>query len=370
MKKSFAVVMALALMLGSILPAAQPVSTTKAVLAYAPSPTPPTPLHIEPNTANLTPPPPPSPGALSTKVEDARARQAIEAVLEKYLRYWGPRYRVAPVEVTVEGEWAHGVARWRSEAKTLKEPIHILAHRLPDGTWQALMPSTDGLYLRWLDGMPESLVPVDEKSQLRMQAAEAAATRRPRAIPIVPPATISTPAPTKIAAEPQADGEKPPLTQGWQVYSNEKLGLSILYPDGWFVHEVERSPDAGVLVDFTPVPARKPGQVVPSLWIEVISKPAMLGLNDWIEIYVLQNLPTQVRSSVTILPYHLVDSQGFEIDGLPGVYRNLQYFFATSKRIYRVTISPYEPENPNFKEVMSDIRRLWGIMLPSLHISD
>ena len=193
MKKSFAVVMALALMLGSILPAAQPVSTTKAVLAYAPSPTPPTPLHIEPNTANLTPPPPPSPGALSTKVEDARARQAIEAVLEKYLRYWGPRYRVAPVEVTVEGEWARGVARWRSEAKTLKEPIHILAHRLPDGTWQALMPSTDGLYLRWLDGMPESLVPVDEKGQLHTQAAEADALRRPQATPAVPPAVTAAP---------------------------------------------------------------------------------------------------------------------------------------------------------------------------------
>ncbi|RLG20032.1 hypothetical protein DRN74_06085, partial [Candidatus Micrarchaeota archaeon] len=55
------------------------------------------------------------------------------------------------------------------------------------------MPSTDGLYLRWLDGMPESLVPVDEKSQLRMQAAEADALRRPQATPAVPPAVTAAP---------------------------------------------------------------------------------------------------------------------------------------------------------------------------------
>lgn len=124
----------------------------------------------------------------------------MEAVLEKHLRYWGPRYQVAPVEVSVEGEWAHGVAQWRSQAKTLQEPIHILAHRLPDGTWQALMPSTEGLYLQWLDAVPESLVPAGEKSRLRTQAAEANALRRA----VKPPMIIT---PTTPSSHPLLPGE-------------------------------------------------------------------------------------------------------------------------------------------------------------------
>ena len=92
----------------------------------------------------------------------------------------------------MEGEWAHGVAQWRSQTRTLKEPIRILAHRLPDGTWQALMPSSEGLYLQWVDAVPESLVPIGEKSRLRTQAVEADALRRPQAMPAVPPAVTLT----------------------------------------------------------------------------------------------------------------------------------------------------------------------------------
>jgi len=99
-----------------------------------------------------------------------RAQQAVQAVLDKHLRYWGPRYQVEPIEIAVEGNWAHAVAKWRSQARTFKETIHILAHRLPDGTWQALMPETEGLYLLWLDAISERVVPGNEKSQLRAQA--------------------------------------------------------------------------------------------------------------------------------------------------------------------------------------------------------
>jgi murein DD-endopeptidase MepM/ murein hydrolase activator NlpD len=129
---------------------------------------------------------------LPPEAEEARARQAINATLEKYLRYWGPRYQVAPAEVKVEGAWAYGVARWQSEAKVLNGPPHVLAHRQPDGTWQALMPESDGLYLQWLDTMPESLVPAGEKGQLRTQAVEADALRQPQAMPAVPPPATST----------------------------------------------------------------------------------------------------------------------------------------------------------------------------------
>ncbi|WP_347243123.1 hypothetical protein, partial [Thermogutta sp.] len=150
MKKSslFTAIIIASLVLGNLL---------SIVSAVPGSVAPPLPITPTPTTVPVTPigrnqgiAAPPTPGESRPQVEQARARQAIDAVLEKYLRYWGPRYRVAPVEVAVEGEWAHGVAQWQSEARTLSGPIHILAHRLPDGTWQALLPGTDGLYLQWL----------------------------------------------------------------------------------------------------------------------------------------------------------------------------------------------------------------------------
>ncbi|HUW96259.1 MAG TPA: pre-peptidase C-terminal domain-containing protein [Anaerolineae bacterium] len=156
---------------------------------------------------------PPSPDNLPAEVEEARARQAIEDVLEKYLRYWGPRYEVSPIDVTVSGEWAQGVAEPQGEARTLSGPIHILAHRLPDGSWQALLPSTDGLYLQWLYAMPERLVPASQKGQLRTEAAEADALRPLQATPAVPPAvTVTLPSmegPAQPTATPTALGPAP-----------------------------------------------------------------------------------------------------------------------------------------------------------------
>jgi len=137
-------------------------------------------------------------------VEEARARQAIDGVLEKYLRYWGPRYQVSPIDMTVGGEWAHGVAEWQGEARTLSGHVHILAHRLPDGTWQALMPSTDGQYLQWLDAVPETLVPASQKGQLRTEAAEADAVRPVQAAPAVPPAETVPPPSVQGPAQPTA----------------------------------------------------------------------------------------------------------------------------------------------------------------------
>jgi len=168
----------------------------------APPPPTPTPITtpIAPTGIGQGNPVPPIPGEMPAQVEQARARQAMEAALEKYLDYWGPRYQVAPVKVTVEGEWAHGVAEWQSSAKTLNGPLHILAHRLPDGTWQALLPGTDGAYLQWLEAMPERLVPAGEKSQLRAQVAETEALQRPQATPAVPQGIKGTGKPANLAS--------------------------------------------------------------------------------------------------------------------------------------------------------------------------
>ena len=118
---------------------------------------------------------PPAPDQLPASVERARARQAVQEVLAKYLDYWGPRYRVALPQVAVEGGWAHATIAWQSEARPLEGPIHVLARRSPQGDWQALMPGSDGLYLPWVDAVPESLVPARTKDELRDQAARVGA---------------------------------------------------------------------------------------------------------------------------------------------------------------------------------------------------
>jgi len=189
MRKPFAAMMTLVLILGGILPGVLSVSSQTASAYAPPSPTLPAPTSpsVEPDQAGQSLPTPPAPDDLPPEVEETRARQAIEAVLEKHLRYWGPRYQVAPVGVRVEGEWAYGVAQWQSQARTLEEPIHILAHRSADGTWRALMPGSDGLYLQWVDAVPESLVLAGEKGQLRAQATEADALRQRQASSSVPP---------------------------------------------------------------------------------------------------------------------------------------------------------------------------------------
>jgi len=153
----------------------------QATQAAPPPPTPiatPTPQPTEPGLSaqGATPP---SPDHFPPEVEQARARQAMEAVLAKHLRYWGPRYQVAPIEVAVEGEWAHGVAQWQGEAKTLSGPIHILAHRSADGIWQALLPGGDGLYRQWVEAVSESLVPASGKGRPHTQTGAAEARRRP-----------------------------------------------------------------------------------------------------------------------------------------------------------------------------------------------
>ena len=179
---------AIGLLFGNALPIAQPAFINAALpLPAAPTPSP---SPVDPGAAGWPSGTPPPPDRLPSHVEEAQAREAIEAVLQKYLNYWGPRYQVAPLEVSVQGEWAVGVAQWRGAASMLSGPIHLLARRLPDGAWHALMPGDDALYLEWLDSLPETLIPAGEKAQLRTQAAEAAALRLPQAATPTPEQTI------------------------------------------------------------------------------------------------------------------------------------------------------------------------------------
>lgn len=88
MRKSFAATMVLVLILSGIVPVARPASTQGASAYAPPPPTSPaaTPTPVEPDRASQPLPTPPSPDDLPPEVEEVRVRQAIEGVLEKYLR--------------------------------------------------------------------------------------------------------------------------------------------------------------------------------------------------------------------------------------------------------------------------------------------
>lgn len=204
MRKSLATLLASLLLLVSILPAVSP-SSLQTAAAYAPPlPTvqeqPTDEAGTEDQPAHLTP----TLGGLPAEAEEARARQAIEAALSKYLHYWGPRYQVTTVDVAIEGEWAHCAAEWQGEARLLQAPIHVIAHRSVAGTWQALLPATEGLYLRWVDLAPEGLLPAGQKDLLRAQAAEAQALWPSLPVPQVPPPTTASPAKEPRPGEPPA----------------------------------------------------------------------------------------------------------------------------------------------------------------------
>jgi C1A family cysteine protease len=93
----------------------------------------------------------PLPGSLPPEGEAARARSALQAVLDKAVQQGLLRAGTALVDVAVEREWARGQAAGGGS------PLLLLAHRLPSGAWQALLPSSDGLYSQWVEALPTTL---------------------------------------------------------------------------------------------------------------------------------------------------------------------------------------------------------------------
>ena len=306
-----------------------------------PPPITPTPTSTPLSLAGMSQenPTPPTPGEFRDQVEQTRARQAMEAALAKYLRYWGPRYQVAPIEVAVEGEWAHGVAEWQSHTRTLSGPIHILAHRLPNGTWQALMPSTEGAYLQWLEAIPERLVPAGELNQLRAQAAEADALLRPQATPAVPPAEIRIllgkeelgepvePIPglaqPTVTPTPSATllGYASPIqvSEDWREYSNPVFGYSLRYPSSMFYREWSPAADLLHSVSFYMAQdSNRPLYQVPEIAVSIFDNPQRQTSKEWFLAHSDQ-LGTQAVEASAAIFRGATQPMTVTVDGLEGL---------------------------------------------------
>lgn len=96
----------------------------------------------------------------------------MEATFQKHLLSLGPNYSGRLIQVELEGEWAHGVVIL-SQNQITQRSLHILGHRLPDGTWQALMPQETDLYTRWLEAIPLTLIDQAAKSRLTTEIGDA-----------------------------------------------------------------------------------------------------------------------------------------------------------------------------------------------------
>ncbi len=145
------------------------------------------PAQAEANSASQ--PTPPAPGALSPAMEKLRAQEAIKIALTKYLEHAKQPYQDNPDEVVIEGDWGYRTISTQSEGQPTNKSLTILAHRLPSGEWQALLPQDNEGYLQWLNSVPETLVARNAKEQIRAQAAQATEPSRVEQVNAQPTAT-------------------------------------------------------------------------------------------------------------------------------------------------------------------------------------
>jgi len=156
MKQNILAILSLLLIFTLVAPAsAIPTRALGLDPAEPPPPVSPAPTPIQPGVGEQLIPP--VPGEIANGTEQDRARQAMETALAKYLAYWGPHYQMEISKIVVDGDWAVGLAEWQSEAKIFDDPLQILAHRLPDGSWQTGMSNEGDVYSQLLDIIPESL---------------------------------------------------------------------------------------------------------------------------------------------------------------------------------------------------------------------
>lgn len=139
--------------------------------AAPPPPTDPAPL-IEPQGQSTAPTQPAPSAPVADAFEEQRAKMAMEMALDKYLETLGPRYTTGVIEVSLDGDWALGVAQWKGNARTFNGPLNILAHRQHDGSWMAMLPNVSEEFTRMVENVPFELVPIDIKDELIMQAKE------------------------------------------------------------------------------------------------------------------------------------------------------------------------------------------------------
>lgn len=317
--KQLNVVLVMVLLLGNPLSGLS-AGLPRTVSAYDPPPAT-TVAPSSPSSASTAAKPTPAPGTLSSEAEQARVQQAMDAAVEKYLLYWGPRYQAAPVEATVAGDWAHGVAEWKSQERILKEPLNLLAYRSSDGTWQVALPDNDEVFLQWVEAAPEHLVSAPTKDRLRAQAVEAVAVRPPKAMPMVPSPVIDesqsqetdalagirvqpTPTPTPAppvtilehndAVQPTGTFTPPVPVQfmpmySWSNYVDELWGYSLNYPSEWhkeiaFSNQADRPPY--VIRQRLYFYSSTDAEITVDVW----QKEASQNLLDWIDNYQLELL--------------------------------------------------------------------------------
>lgn len=113
--------------------------------------------------------PVPLPGNLPPEVEEARVRAEMEAVLAKYLEGLEPNGQASLDEVRIDGEWAYGIVNWDQESSIPSaSSMYMLAHQSQNGLWQALLPDIEGLYLQWLNDIPDYLLLPTLKGQMQI----------------------------------------------------------------------------------------------------------------------------------------------------------------------------------------------------------
>jgi len=174
-----------------------PIFTPTKARAEAPTPSPSTATPVarqrkQPPLVYSTP----DPHNLPPEVEKARARLALETAWHKYQQYHDARGQTELSNLRLEGDWAYAVVKNNSRARRGDSAeIHLLAKRLADGTWQALLPDDDQ-YLPSLNELPDSLISANQKSRLRYQDGIQHAST---VTPIMPmPVTSPLPGPVKL----------------------------------------------------------------------------------------------------------------------------------------------------------------------------
>ncbi|MBN1889051.1 MAG: hypothetical protein JW850_13740, partial [Thermoflexales bacterium] len=155
MKRLFAAMMAIFLVLGDVLLAA-PSASSQITFAYpelADSPTP------APDAGKVLPRSPyPSDPPLAD-AEQFHVREAMESALVKYVDSSGPNAQVKLGEVKVEDHWAYGVVEPQDGEETEGELGHVIAHLLPDGTWQVVASDDSEMHPQWfIEAAPRGLV--------------------------------------------------------------------------------------------------------------------------------------------------------------------------------------------------------------------